>query len=159
MFSSKKTGQFASGGHTLFDAALEVKGTVTFGGTLDIEGRVVGDIYAAEGADALVRVREKGSVEGEIHAPKVIINGKVVGDIYSSKHLELASNAIVNGNVHYRVIEMVKGAEVNGNLIHEQEPKVTKPFSQPHAGDSAAKAEGRDKPKPYSASAAESGGH
>lgn len=119
MFGSKKSNQFASGGHTLFDRALEIKGCVTFGGTLDIEGRVIGDVVAADGADALVRVRDKGSVQGEIRAPKVIINGKVEGDVYSSKHLELASNAVVNGNVHYSVIEMVKGAEVNGNLIHE----------------------------------------
>ncbi len=120
MFGSKKGNQFASGGHTLFDRAVEIRGSVTFGGTLDIEGTVIGDVLAADGADALVRVRDKGSVEGEIRAPKVIINGKVIGDVYSSKHLELASNAIVHGNVHYSVIEMVKGAEVNGNLIHDE---------------------------------------
>jgi len=118
MFGSKKSNQFASGGHTLFDRAVEITGSVTFGGTLDIEGRVIGDVIAADGADALVRVRDKGSVEGEIRAPKVIINGNVSGDVYSSKHLELAANAVVKGNVHYRVIEMVKGAEVNGSLIH-----------------------------------------
>jgi len=116
--SNKKNNQFASGGHTLFDRAVEITGSVVFGGTLDIEGKVVGDIMAADGADALVRVRDKGSVQGEIRAPKIIINGHVTGDVHSSKHLELASNAVVHGNVHYAVIEMVKGAEVNGNLIH-----------------------------------------
>lgn len=121
MFGSKKNNQFAKGGHTLFDRALEITGTVVFGGTLDVEGKVIGDICAAEGADALVRVFDKGRVEGEIRAPKVIINGRVTGDVYSSKHLELASNAVVNGNVHYSVIEMVKGAEVNGSLIHIEE--------------------------------------
>ncbi len=124
MFGGKKNNQFAKGGHTLFDHALEISGSVTFGGTLDIEGKVVGDVIAADGADALVRVREKGVVEGEIRAPKVIVNGTIVGNIYSSKHLELAANAVVNGNVHYSVIEMVKGAEVNGSLIHlEEAPK------------------------------------
>ncbi|MFL0810574.1 MAG: polymer-forming cytoskeletal protein [Agarilytica sp.] len=124
MFGNKKNDQFAHGGHTLFDLALQIEGTVTFGGTLDVEGSVIGDIIAADGADALVRVREKGKVEGQIQAPKVIVNGTIIGDIYSSKHLELAANAVVNGNVHYSVIEMVKGAEVNGNLIHmEDTPK------------------------------------
>lgn len=128
MFGGKKNNQFAHGGHTLFDHALEIQGSVVFGGTLDIEGRVVGDVIAAEGADALVRVREKGIVEGEIRAPKVIVNGKVVGNIYSTKHLELASNASVSGNVHYSVIEMVKGSEVNGSLIHLEDAQ--KPVKQ-----------------------------
>jgi len=126
MFGNKKGNQFASGGHTLFDRALEITGSVRFGGTLDIEGTVIGDVVAVEGTDALVRVRDKGSVQGEIRAPKVIVNGNVKGDVYSSKHLELAANAVVNGNVHYSVIEMVKGAEVNGSLIHMQDQNVKK---------------------------------
>ena len=126
MFGSKKGNQFANGGHTLFDKAVEIKGSVTFAGTLDIEGKVIGDISAADGADALVRVRDKGVVQGEIRAPKVIINGSVTGDVHSSKHLELATNAVVNGNVHYSVIEMVKGSEVNGSLIHTVVEKAAK---------------------------------
>ncbi len=122
MFGGKKNDQFASGGHTLFDHAVEIHGSITFAGNLDIQGKVVGNIMAAEGCDALVRVLAKGAVEGEIRSSRVIINGTVIGDIYSTKHLELAANAVVNGNVHYSVIEMVKGAEVNGNLIHVADP-------------------------------------
>ncbi|WP_086930966.1 bactofilin family protein [Agarilytica rhodophyticola] len=121
MFGSKKNNQFPSGGHTLFDRAVEIRGDVIFGGTLDVEGKVIGDIVAVEGADAVIRVRDKGAVEGEIKAPQVVINGRVTGDVYATKHLELAANAVVHGNVHYSVIEMVKGAEVNGNLIHISE--------------------------------------
>ena len=44
------------------------------------------------------------------------------------KQIELATNAKVKGNVYYNVIEMAKGAEVNGSLIHgeptRQEPKI-----------------------------------
>lgn len=123
MFGSKKNNQFSNGGHTLLDRALEIKGSITFGGTLDVEGKIVGDVFAAEGTDALVHVRTHGEVQGEIRAPKIIINGTVIGDIYSSKHLELAAHAIVTGNVHYSVIEMVKGAAVNGSLIHVNEEK------------------------------------
>ena len=118
MFGNKKNDQFAKGGHTLFDHALEIDGNVKFAGTLDVEGVVNGDIVAVEGQDALIRVREKGCVNGDIHAPKVIINGRVNGDVFASKHLELAARAEVNGNVHYSVIEMVKGSQVNGSLVH-----------------------------------------
>src|SRR5690625_6325461 len=48
----------------------------------------------------------------------VIINGNVTGNVYSSKHVELAAKAVVEGNVHYQLIEMVKGAQVNGSLVY-----------------------------------------
>lgn len=133
MFGSKKNDQFARGGHTLFDHALEIEGNVRFGGVLDVEGTVKGDISAVEGLDALIRVREKGCVNGDIKAPKIIINGRVNGDVYATEHLELAAKAEVNGNVHYKVIEMVKGAEVNGSLMH-----VTEKTDAPKAVDSIA---------------------
>ena len=120
MFGGKKdkNNQFVAGGHTLFDHALEIHGSIRFGGTLDIEGTVIGDVVADESADAIVRVRDRGMVQGEISAPKIVINGHVTGNIYATKHLELAANAVVNGDVHYHIVEMVKGAQVNGNLVH-----------------------------------------
>lgn len=131
MFQKKKDNPFAQGGHTLFDSALEITGDVRFGGTLDIEGTVKGNISADPGSDALVRVRSRGQVMGEIHAPKIIINGHVHGDVYCNKHLELAANAVVNGDVHYKVIEMVKGAAVNGKLMHMAEESAIQPVSAP----------------------------
>lgn len=122
MFGGKKNqGDFASGGHTLLDRAVEITGDVKFGGTLDVDGTVVGNIIAESGSDALVRVRDNGRVQGEIRAPRVVINGAVSGDVFADVHLELASKAEVNGDVHYSVIEMVKGAAVNGSLVHIQD--------------------------------------
>jgi cytoskeletal protein CcmA (bactofilin family) len=48
----------------------------------------------------------------------IVINGLVEGDVYSSNHIELAAKARVSGNVHYHLIEMVMGSEVNGSLSH-----------------------------------------
>ena len=95
-----------------------VVGDLNFSGNLDIEGLVQGNIVALPGKDALVRVVGKGRVEGEIHAPSVIINGVVQGDVHSSKHLELASKGRVQGNVFYTLVEMAAGSEVNGGLTH-----------------------------------------
>ncbi|MBD3647880.1 MAG: polymer-forming cytoskeletal protein, partial [Pseudomonadales bacterium] len=50
----------------------------------------------------------------------VIDKGKGEGDIHSSKHVELAAKAEVNGNVYYNLIEMVKGSAVDGNLVHTE---------------------------------------
>jgi cytoskeletal protein CcmA (bactofilin family) len=112
----KTMGGFASGSTTLLSKSTEVIGDMHFTGNLEVEGIVRGNVIA--NGDARVRVMEKGLVEGEISAPNVVINGRVVGDVYSSKHVELAANAVVEGNVHYQLIEMVKGAQVNGSLVY-----------------------------------------
>ncbi len=109
---------FASGSTTLISKSTELVGDIHFNGNLEIEGRVRGNIYAEEGSDARVRIMEKGLVEGEINVPTIVINGAVSGDVHSSKHVELAAKAAVQGNVHYNMIEMVKGAQVNGSLLY-----------------------------------------
>ncbi|MGB1192575.1 MAG: polymer-forming cytoskeletal protein, partial [Pseudomonadales bacterium] len=44
--------------------------------------------------------------------------GSIEGNVYSSKRVEMASNAVVCGDVHYQMIEMVKGAQINGGLMY-----------------------------------------
>jgi len=122
MFGKKDNAAgFASGGTTLVSKSTQVVGDIHFNGNLEIEGTIKGNIYADTDSKARVRVMEHGRVEGEIRVPTVVINGRVTGDVYASKHIELAARAVVEGNVHYQLIEMVKGAQVNGNLVHEAE--------------------------------------
>ena len=107
-----------SDAHTLISRTTEIIGDLHFSGELIIEGRVKGNIYAEDDSAALIRVAEKGAVEGEICVPSAIINGLVQGDVRAATHIELASKAVVVGNVYYNLIEMVMGSEVNGNLMH-----------------------------------------
>lgn len=130
MLGSKDKGAFTSSNTTtLISSETEIIGDINFSGNLDVEGVVRGNINAvAEGSrEALVRIVDKGRVEGEVRAPSVIINGEVMGDVYSSKHLELASKARVSGNVHYTLVEMAIGAEVNGSLKHTNEELASQP--------------------------------
>lgn len=111
---------------TLISSQTEIKGDVQFSGGVHIDGHIKGMVFANDSNDAVVRISDHGIVEGEIHAPYIIINGKVIGDIYSSEHIELAANASVIGTVHYNFIEMVMGAQVNGNLIHHDSSEEVK---------------------------------
>ncbi len=119
---------------TLISCETEVVGSLRFSGSLEIEGRVRGNIVAVNGQPAVVRVLEQGSVEGNIAAPVVIINGVVKGDIHASQEVELAAKARVEGNVHYTLVEMHKGAQVNGNLVYA----VAKPGLKVAAGSGPA---------------------
>ncbi|MBB3170179.1 bactofilin family protein [Simiduia aestuariiviva] len=128
-----------SGGTTLISKATKIVGDVHFSGSLEIEGEVEGNVIADGKGDAKVNVREKGRVKGDITAPLIMINGQVQGNVHSDKHIELASKAVVEGNVHYHMIEMVKGSQVNGSLVYgiQDKPK-SEPSMAPKAIPGAA---------------------
>ena len=99
MLGNRKAGFGIGTGTTLVSRDTVIVGDIHFSGALDVEGTVQGNIIAKPGTDAVVRVIDKGCVEGEIRVPEVVINGRVEGNVYSSKHLELAAKACVKGDV------------------------------------------------------------
>ena len=117
-----------SNNHTLISRATKVVGDMYFTGELQLEGKVTGNIIAEDEKDAKLVIADTGLVEGEIRAPVVIVNGKVVGNIYSSKHIELAAKGNVTGTVHYQSIEMVKGAQLNGSMVNNQQVPADTPL-------------------------------
>ncbi len=112
-----------AGRTTMVAKGTVVNGDLQFEGGLLVEGTIKGNVRAEDGTDSLLRLSEAGCIEGEIHVPNVVVNGKVMGDVHSSGHVELAAKAAVNGNVHYNLIEMVMGSQVNGALVHTQPAK------------------------------------
>lgn len=134
MWGKKGSAMAFSNNHTLISRGTKVVGDLHFTGDLQIEGTVEGNIIADSGNDAKLVVAEKGSVQGEIRVPMVIINGNVTGNVFSSKHVELAAKAVVEGNVHYQLIEMIKGAQVNGSLVYSGAAG-TKKLSGPESAD------------------------
>ena len=121
---------------TLISRATEIKGDIHFSGTLEVEGKICGNIIADDSSAAEVRVRETGSVKGEIKVPRVIINGLVEGDVFAAEHLELAAKARVVGSVYYATMEMVMGAEINGSL-HRTDGKEVKRLGVDKPDDTA----------------------
>jgi len=109
---------------TLIGQQTELRGDVIFSGGLHVDGKVKGSVIAEEGGPAVLVLSEHGMIEGEIRVPYIVVNGVVIGDIHVSETVELAPHARVTGNVYYNRIEMSMGAEVNGNLVHLEEPVV-----------------------------------
>ena len=105
-------------GATLIATNTRVEGDIHFSDQLHVNGEVRGNVYAEQESEAQLNVSAKGSVEGEIRVPNVVINGRVKGDIHAGKHVELAAEARVEGNVYYHLIEMVVGARVDGSLVY-----------------------------------------
>ncbi len=102
---------------TLIGRTASVQGDIEFSGGLHVDGRVNGSVRATDGAAAALSVSEHGLVEGSVVAPQVVLNGSVNGDIIAAERVVLGAKARVRGNVHYGVIEMALGAEINGKLV------------------------------------------
>jgi cytoskeletal protein CcmA (bactofilin family) len=148
MLGSKDKVSFGSSSNTtLISRDTEISGDIKFSGNLDVEGVVKGNVIAQSGKDAVVRIVDKGRIEGQIHAPSVIINGEIIGDVFSSKHLELAAKAKVRGNVHYNQVEMAIGAEVNGSLKHSSGEQTAKEAAAPQPPRDAGRGERKQAPQ------------
>lgn len=112
---------------TLIGQKTELQGDVVFSGGLHVDGVIKGNIFAENDSDSILSVSERGVIEGEVRVPNIMLNGSVKGDVHAAEHIELAEKARVTGNVYYKLIEMMRGAEVNGNLVHRAEG-LSEPF-------------------------------
>ena len=142
MFGSQK-GKRSAEIDSLVGSNTRICGDVYFSGGLHVDGTIQGNVIA-ESENSMLTTSERGRIEGNVKVHNIVLNGEVVGDVHALKHIELAANGRVTGNVYYHVIEMAMGAEVNGNLIHTktQDSTVAKPVaSKPSAEATSAPAE------------------
>lgn len=122
MFGNKKIK--SSKIDTLIGQGVEVTGDVIFEGGLHLDGAITGNVSTADNAEgAVLVISERGRVEGDVHVAYAVINGEVSGNVYASEKLELSANARISGNVEYNLLEMVSGAEINGQMFHNVTPK------------------------------------
>jgi len=111
----------AGAADTLISQETKISGNINFTGVLYVDGFIKGDIIADEHENSLLTIGQNGYVEGEIHVPHILVFGRVKGDVHALEHVELMSNARIEGNVYYKLIEMAMGAEVNGQMLHKEQ--------------------------------------
>jgi len=112
MFNKRKQPPIKS----LIAHGSEIAGNVTFREGLRIDGALVGDIRAIEDQPSILVISESASVRGSIHADHIIISGHVQGPVHANLMLELQPKARIEGDVHYRALEMHQGATISGQL-------------------------------------------
>ncbi|KAF1687197.1 cell shape determination protein CcmA [Pseudoxanthomonas broegbernensis] len=140
MFKSKSTQRDGFAIDTLIGPDVVVRGDVEFSGGLYVEGRIQGKVQSVAGKPATLILSENGFIEGEVHAPVVVINGELTGDVHAGERVELAPRARVQGNVHYAVVEMSAGAQLTGRLVHAQAQTRALPAPEDAVAGAAAKA-------------------
>lgn len=108
---------------TLIGHSIEVNGDVKFSGGLHLDGKIVGNVHAENSEPSVLVVSERGCIEGDVSVSFAIINGTIKGNVYATEKLELSGKARIFGDVHYNLLEMASGSEVNGKMVHDQREK------------------------------------
>lgn len=109
---------------TVLGSETRVEGNLDFAGGMHLDGTVLGNITGLPETGSTLVVSHSGRVEGDVTVDNLILDGAVVGDVHARDRVELAAGARVTGTVHYRLLEMAMGAEVNGQLVHTEEVQV-----------------------------------
>lgn len=106
---------------TLIGSGTVLSGDLTFTGGLRIDGHIKGNVIASDTKQGTLVLSESGVIEGDISVPHLVINGSVTGQVESTGRLELQKNAKIEGDIHYRSMEMELGSAVNGALVSKTE--------------------------------------
>lgn len=104
---------------TLIGSRTELKGDITFTGGLRIDGKLKGNVTAKGDGNSTLVLSENAIVIGNVTVPHIITNGTIKGTVRAAERIELQPKAEVAGDLYYKVMEMASGAVVNGNLVRE----------------------------------------
>jgi cytoskeletal protein CcmA (bactofilin family) len=91
---------------------VEFKGTITYNGTVRIDGILDGEIHT----DGTLLIGEEAVLTAKVSAGTIISKGKITGDIAAKEKVRLLSPAILNGSVKAPTLSMEEGVLFNGNI-------------------------------------------
>jgi cytoskeletal protein CcmA (bactofilin family) len=89
-------------------SGMQVTGNIVCAGTLQIFGRVTGDIHAAH-----LSIREGARVEGKVIAPDAAIEGAFIGTIHGNA-VKLQKTAVVEGEIFNKSLSIEEAARFEG---------------------------------------------
>jgi cytoskeletal protein CcmA (bactofilin family) len=91
---------------------VEFKGTISYSGTVRIDGYLDGEIHT----DGVLLIGEEAVVQAKITAGTIVCKGKVTGDVVAKECVKLRAPAVMNGSVKTPVLSMEDGVLFNGAL-------------------------------------------
>lgn len=97
---------------TFIGTKSDINGSVSFEGTIRVDGGLKGKINSAEGT---LIVGETAKIEAEINVGLAVIMGEVNGTVQAKKRIEIYKPARVVGDLQSPVISMDAGVTFNGN--------------------------------------------
>ncbi|MEX0856051.1 MAG: polymer-forming cytoskeletal protein [Gemmatimonadota bacterium] len=97
---------------SIIGPGMQVAGDCTTEGTIRIEGRVVGSVWAGKA----VVIGKNGVLHGDLHTQDAVIAGEVVGTLLVASRLEIQGSARIEGEIQARRVQLEEGALLNGDV-------------------------------------------
>ena len=91
---------------------VEFKGTITYSGTVRIDGYLDGEIHT----DGVLLIGEEAVIQAKVTAGTIVCKGKITGDVVAKECVKLRAPAVMNGSVKTPVLSMEDGVLFNGAL-------------------------------------------
>lgn len=92
-------------------AGTEFQGTLTFDGTIRVDGKLSGEVISK---DTLI-VGEGAEVEAEINVGNLVSWGSIRGNVKASERIQLHESSNLNGNISAPRLTIAEGAFFNGS--------------------------------------------
>lgn len=112
--------------HTILGPESKFEGTLSFDGTVRIDGNFKGDISTN---DVLV-VGPGAKINAEVHVGSIVINGEVHGNIYAKNSVEIHAPGKVRGNIQTPNLVIDRGVIFEGSAKMEN-LDTSKPGAKP----------------------------
>lgn len=96
----------------LIGAGTTVEGKIRTQGSIRIDGKLTGEVHAADN----LAVGITGEIEGTVNGRNITIGGKVKGNISSVEKLVLEGKAVVRGDVKAAKLVIDEGAVFDGKV-------------------------------------------
>lgn len=96
----------------LIGAGTTVEGKIKTQGSIRLDGKMTGEIHAAEN----LAIGLAGEIEGAVNGRNVTVGGKVRGNITAVEKLVLETKAVVKGDIRAARLVIDEGATFDGKI-------------------------------------------
>tara|TARA_Y100000996_G_C22478479_1_gene625169 strand:+ start:789 stop:1193 length:405 start_codon:yes stop_codon:yes gene_type:complete len=103
--------------NTLIGKDISINGEIEYEGIVHIEASITGSLVAIKNKDSKLYVNKVSVIKGSVDALNIAINGTIHGNVYAYGLIQLGSDAVVNGDIFYKSIEMEVGAKIDGRMV------------------------------------------
>lgn len=95
---------------TVIGVDVEIVGTIRSSGSIEINGKLSGDLSCTGNAI----IGEKASIKGNLNVDSITASGQVNGNITAKDRIELKSTARINGDIRAKRLSVEDGVTLVG---------------------------------------------
>ena len=105
-----KPGHAVTGDLSIIGASVKVSGNIVTSGSIRIDGKVDGNVFA----DGNMILGDGGEIKGDVKGKSVSLGGKITGSVKAAERVTLESKCSLEGDIASRVLVIEPGAFFNG---------------------------------------------